>query len=297
MILIRMMNLKKLVVEFVRLEAQNLFEGSVTLPKEVLDRSDELFDFITSREDEIMSEVYPDVDNIHPTTGLPRAAFDKFSPLLLPELRNFFQFKSKYGADVSVDVGLYGDDSAYGGWDPDDNRVLINMDHWDRKISKSRGFLKRIINHELAHASDPFTKHPAYDAYHKKYGANFGAPPGPTNPRTGLSAKYEKYAKSQAEYVAHSSTLLEDLKSMFGDDRVKLAAAIKIISQISALSLVDQAHTNNAANRRIYKQYQDIISVEEYEGLFELAQKPEIKAWRTRPTLFKKFLKDLSVGV
>jgi hypothetical protein len=294
MILIRMMNLKKLVKEFVGLEVQNLLEGTIKIPEEVLQRSDELFDFITSNMDDIVSQIYHDELDV---MGMPITVKDMLDPLVLPELMEFFQFKSKYGADVSVDVGLYGGDSADARMDSRNNLLMINMDLWDTKTGKSKESLRRVINHELTHAVDPFIKHPSYRGYQDKYGADFsGRAEGPINPKTGLSARYEKYAKSQTEYAAHTSTLVEDLRNIVGDDRQKTSAAIKIISQISALPLKDQTQTSKPV-RLIFQEYQGVISAEEYSDIFELSKKPEVRSWSTRPTLFKKFLKDMTTSL
>jgi hypothetical protein len=283
-----MSNLRRLIKEFVGLEASNLLEGSITIPEEILARSDDLHDFINEREDDIMSEIYPDIDNVDFQTGKPAAEHDAYNPLVLPELSSFFQFISKHGADVSVGVGFFGNDGVYAEMDVKNDLLLINMDFWDTKFKKSREAFRQLIDHELVHASDPFVRHPSYKRYREKLKRGSLK----VDPQVGLSPRYQNYAKSQTEYAAYSSGIISDLKPIVGDDSRKISSAIKIISQVAQLPPAEQT-----MNNKVLAKYPGSISLDEYKEILAIAKKPEIKAWSTRPTLFRKFLGDLAIGL
>jgi hypothetical protein len=278
---IKLKDLNKIIKQYIN-------EGSIRIPKEMLDKISELYDFIAKNIDDIMSAIYPDKNDIDPVTKKPRTAFPKENPLTHPYLKNFFQFKGKYGKDVSVDVGLCGNDSSYAYIHFETSRVIINMDFWYTKsvtrgtsYSKSKRFFITTVNHELAHAVDPFTKHASFNKYEKQHSAT-------------PSDNYLKYAKSQHEYAAHLSSIVEELRPIVGNDNKKVYAAIKVISEIFALSPDDKEYLHSPGNNQIKEKYKNFISRNEYYELFDIAVKPEIWAWSKRPTLWKKFIKDLA---
>jgi hypothetical protein len=133
----------------------------------------------------------------------------------------------------------------------------------------------------LTHAVDPFTKHPSFNKYEEEHGAT-------------PSDNYLKYAKSQHEYAAHLSSIVEELRPIVGNDNKKVYAAIKVISEIFALSSDDKVYLHSPGHNQIKEKYKNFISKNEYYELFDIAVKPEIWAWSKRPTLWKKFIKDLA---
>lgn len=271
---IKLKNLNTIIKQYIN-------EGSIRIPKEMLEKISELYDFIAKNIDDIMSAIYPDKNDIDPVTKKPRTASPKEDPLTHPYLKNFFQFKGKYGKDISVDVGLCGNESEFGLIHFETSRVIINMDFWDKIFSKSKKFFITTVNHELAHAVDPFTKYASFNKYEKEHGAT-------------ASNNYLKYAKSQHEYAAHLSSIVEELRPIVGNDNKKVYAVIKVISEIFALSPDDKVYLNSPANKEIYEKYKNFITKNEYYELFDIAVKPEIWAWSKRPTLWKKFIKDLA---
>jgi len=294
-----MMNLRRLIREFVELEIWNISEGTLNIPKDQLAKNEALLSYIKDNLQELVKQVYHESE-----------IRTKTNPYMPASLENFFQVE-RSGITIPVDVGFYGHDSSgarlnpYAGTKENPRaNFIINMDNFwskdlqsDYVVQKELEELRRTINHELVHARDPFPMHPSFEKYEKKHYSDVSKDEGPVNLASGLTSAREKYFKSQPEYAAYASTFVEDLKGIVGEDKQKISAALKIIAQVSALPLEQREKHHFPANRAIFNSYKGIIGANEYIKLLAIVNKPEIKAWVTRPTLFKKFLKDMATSL
>jgi hypothetical protein len=214
------------------------------------------------------------------------------------DFKNFFKFINDDGDYEYVSVGIYNDDSDVGQarMDVYNNILLINVKDWNNLDYITLNYFENIITHELVHSRDKLLKKiDTFSPYYNKKGAE---PTGnmfnlskTTGSKSEFTKNYEKYRKSQHEYNADLTPLINNIKKIVGKNEFKLKIIFWIISNI-----------NNFDNSRELfhktKEYFDVEnktifnSTDEYwvfvNNLFNI-----IKPWTTKPSLYKKFINDL----
>ena len=314
MILIRMMKLRSLIREFL-IETIPLNEGVIKVPDDLVARAKDLYDWINDHYDEADPVVYPDPNDIDPKTGFPKAAYRYWHPTGHPELRSFFKIARRDGSVVPVHVGLYGGHKESGGamdskgtFGRTEDQIkknpeahfLVNLDNWK---NVTLGGFKHLVHHELAHGLDPLLAHPAHERMIK---AGKVAVPddevtdkNPIDSRTGITRASLRYRKNQAEYAAESSTRVKDLKEILKDAALQgtrnFYAVVKMISDISTSYKEWTTEEWNRVYTEKEKKYGNLFrDSQDFRRVFDLANNSFIRAWASRPTLWRKFIGDLT---
>lgn len=245
----------------------SLKEKIVKVPQEVLSKSKELYDYITKIKDKVVKKGTVDYNN----------------PYIDSKLKNYFQLKDLRGADLNVTVGLYNDVNDAGAARMDTVRDVFNV-NLAFLDDYSYEYFEEVVEHELVHAMDP----KARDIKIVSRLAHKDAEPD----------QFEKYVKSPAEFDAFTAPLVNKIKTS-----VNKTGDQKQTYRNLLLRMFSDLKTQDA---------DEILQKDEYAPLAWLFTKAEwtednwsqawisyrsdldkIKAWTTKPTLYKQFLKRL----
>ena len=214
------------------------------------------------------------------------------------DFKNFFKFPNEDGEYDYVSVGIYNDDSDVGDarMDTVNNVLLINVKNWKNLDNITLNYFENIITHELVHSRDKLIKKTdTFNSYYDKKGAeptgnrfNISKTP---NSRSEFSKNYEKYRKSQHEYNADLTPLINNVRKIVGRNDFKRKVVFWIISNINHFSNVNDLYFAT-------KEYFDVenkamFKTEEDYWFFVSNIYNVIKPWTTKPTLYKKFINDL----
>ena len=243
-----------------------LGEGGIVVPREVINKGGILFDLINSKKD-----MY--TDKAGPNFNSPFVAF-----------KDYFKVDDQKGKPLSISVGLYNDDNdaGFGRMDTDNNMLLLNMAYFDRANSNE---FEHLITHEMVHAMDPLVSNKkVYSSYYMKKGAE-------------PDKDYDKYRKSQHEYKAELTPLINKINKITGYDDNRVKWVLWIIQNIKVYNTVEDVY---------YSTYNHMFGEGKTNPLFTSDAKywyflntlfDIIKPWTKDDKLYKKFLSDLYKGI
>ncbi len=249
-----------------------ILEGTIKLPKEVTDKFKPLFDEIKNNLEKAVKFASKNYRN----------------PYIL--YKDYFKFKGLNNNDINISIGLYNDDKdkASARMNANDGIFIINMAKFDKDDYDE---FSDTFYHELVHSSDPLVqKTDVYNKYYEKRGSE------PMGSGSEYEKSYEKYRKSQHEYVAFLSPFVEKVRGLIGNDDKKLEWIIWIISNISRFDSPEDLYS---ATHQYIENMKEIglFSDEQKYWVFLYKVYHLVKPWTNKPQLYKKFLKDLYNGV
>jgi len=260
-----------------------LKEGNIEIPQSEINKAGVLLDMIKSKL------------NLYRKNTIPMS-----TPMV--DYKNYFKLLDKEGKPNYVSVAIYndGDDVGAARMDVDNNTLLINVNSWEDEVVIPLDYFEDIITHELVHSMDPLLKdtNRFMDYYDKKgaepVGSEINLSKSP-NSKSEYDRNYNKYAKSQHEYNAELTPLINKLRRIVKGDKTKMKwvfwmiSNIKIINNVEDLFLRTEQYFENGDNP-LFKNTDDYWYY--LSDMFNT-----IKPWTTRPTLYKKLLNDIYIGI
>jgi len=265
------------------LREQLLKESYIEPPKGEIDKSGILLDLILSN-----------IDNYKKN--------ETYYYNALIDFKNYFKILDENGEPNYISVGIYNDSDDRGDarMDTVNNNLLINVSKWDDENGMDLTYFEDLITHELVHSMDKLVQDKnLYDPYFEKKGAeitgstfNLSKVP---NSKSEYEKNYEKYRKSQHEYNAELTPLITQLKKIVKNDEYKTKLVFWIIehvknySKASDLFFETKEHFEDGSNR--------MFNSEESYWRFIYNLFNVVKPWTKRPTLYKKFINDLYLGI
>jgi hypothetical protein len=265
------------------LREQLLKESYIEPPKREIDKSGVLLDLIISN-----------IDNYKKNET-------KYYNALI-DFKNYFKILDENGKPNYVSVGIYNDSDDRGAarMDTVNNNLLINVSKWDDENGMDLTYFEDLITHELVHSMDKLVQDKnLYDAYFEKKGSeitgstfNLSKVP---NSKSEYEKNYEKYRNSQHEYNAELTPLITQIKKIVKNDEYKtklifwVIEHVKNYSKASDLFYETKEHFGDGSNR--------MFNSEESYWRFIYNLFNVVKPWTNRPTLYKKFINDLYLGI
>jgi len=266
------------------LKEEILKEGHIDVPKSEIRKAGVLMDMINSN-----IEKYK------------KYKMGFYSPIV--DFKNFFKLKDNKGNPINVSVGIYNDnsDNAGGRMDTENNTLLINVSKWTKEYPISLDDFEELITHELVHSVDPLVKDKKiYAKYYNKKGAE---PSGNTfvldktpNAKSEYDKNYEKYRKSQHEYKAELTPLINKLNRLVKGDQYKIKWIFWLISIIGYYDTPHEMYVNTSSYFEENGSSPFKISEDDY-WLFIYDLFTKVKPWTTKPSLMKKLKKELYVAL
>ena len=181
------------------------------------------------------------------------------------DYKNYFKILDKDGKPNYVSVGIYNDGNDVGAarMDVDKNTLLINVNSWEDDVDIPLDYFEDIITHELVHSVDPLLKD--------------------TN-------RFMNY-----EYNAELTTLINKIRRVVKNDKTKMKWMFWMINNIKKINDVEEIYRRTEqyfenGDNPLFKNTDDYWYY--LSDMFNI-----IKPWSKRPTLFKKFLNDLYIGI
>jgi hypothetical protein len=272
------MNLQETIRRILREEFLN--EGNIKVPRSEIDKAGVLLDLINSDIEKYKNN----------KTTLDNASID---------FKNYFKIKDENGEPNYISVGIYNDDKDVGAarMDVNNNNLLINVHSWDGMSLEN---FEDIITHELVHSMDKLLKNSeVFNDYYSKKGAE---PTGNKfnlskvkNSKSEYSKNYEKYRKSQHEYNAELTPLINKIKKIVKNDEYKIKLMFWLIENAKNYNNeTDLYHDTKDyftdGSGRMFNSQDDYWKF--IYNMFAV-----IKPWTTKPTLYKKFINDLYLGI
>lgn len=250
-----------------RIVRRVLKEGPINVPQSEILKSGVLLDLINSNLEKYKKE-----------------EVDYSSPIV--DFKDFFKLTDNEGNPINVSVGIYNDDSDYAGgrMDTENNTLLINVSSWTKESPTDLNYFEELITHELVHSLDPLIRNKKlYANYYDKKGAE-------------PSGDYEKYRKSQHEYKAELTPLINKIDRLVKGDKYKIEWIFWLLSNIEYYSspqeifLNTKSYFENAGDAPIKISEDDFWEFINY--FFNV-----VKPWSSKPSLMKRFKKELYVAL
>jgi len=275
------MNIKESIRRIIKEEL--LREGNIEIPQSEINKAGILLDLIKSNLDKYRKNTIP-----------------YYSPMV--DFKNYFKIIGKDGKPNYVSIGIYNDSNDVGAarMDVSNNTLLINVTEWGEETDIPVDYFEDIITHELVHSMDPLLKNDErFMNYYNKKGAepvgseiNLSKSP---NSKSEYDRNYNKYAKSQHEYNAELTPLINKLKRIVRGDKTKMKWLFWMISNIKKFNDVEDLYLRTEqyfenGDNPLFKTTDDYWYY--LSDVFNI-----IKPWTTRPTLYKKLLNDLYIGI
>ena len=224
-----------------------------------------------------------------------------YSPIV--DFKNFFKLNDNEGNPINISVGIYNDEDDFGlgRMDTENDQLLVNVGKWSEETPIGLKEFEDLITHELVHAIDPLVrKKDVYQSYFDKKGSD---PKGITynlskspNSKSEYEKEYDKYRKSQHEYKAELTPLINKLNKIVQKDSEKLKWIFWLVSSIGYYNNADELYWNSKEyfekdGDPNFKFDQDTY----WSFLFDLFN--IIKPLSSKPSLFKKLKKELYIGL
>lgn len=254
----------------------------VKVPDEVLSKLDGIYDYIKNNLEDLKDKAPKDFNN----------------PLIPSKFNKIFKFKDLAEKDLEVSVGLYNDEKDFGAgrMDTISDIMLVNLAAFGDK----EDFLE-LGEHELVHAMDPkvrdqklfdreFLKK-GVDAYK---GSKFNLSKSDPNQKSEYQKSVDKFAKAPWEFDAFTAPLINKLKRSKdrANDKNQFKNSInKLFSDIRTKSVNDILNDEELLKAAWF--FSDKEWTEDNWDAVSYTFKKElekIKAWSTKPTLYKRFL-------
>lgn len=275
------MNIKESIRRIIKEEL--LREGNIEIPQSEINKAGILLDLIKSNLDKYRKNTIP-----------------YYSPMV--DFKNYFKIIGRDGKPNYVSIGIYNDSNDVGAarMDVSNNTLLINVTEWGEENDIPVDYFEDIITHELVHSMDPLLKNDErFMNYYNKKGAepvgsqiNLSKLP---NSKSEYDRNYNKYAKSQHEYNAELTPLINKLKRIVRGDKTKMKWLFWMISNIKKFNDVEDLYLRTEqyfenGDNPLFKTTDDYWYY--LSDMFNV-----IKPWTDRPTLYKKLLNDLYIGI
>jgi hypothetical protein len=275
------MNIKESIRRIIKEEL--LREGNIEIPQSEINKAGILLDLIKSNLDKYRKNTIP-----------------YYSPMV--DFKNYFKIIGKDGKPNYVSIGIYNDSNDVGAarMDVSNNTLLINVTEWGEETDIPVDYFEDIITHELVHSMDPLLKNDErFMNYYNKKGAepvgseiNLSKSP---NSKSEYDRNYNKYAKSQHEYNAELTPLINKLRRIIKGNKTKMKWLFWMISKIKEINDVEEIYLRTEqyfenGDNPLFKTTDDYWYY--LSDMFNV-----IKPWTTRPTLYKKLLNDLYLGL
>lgn len=183
--------------------------GIIEIPKQELDKSDIIYDYVTKGNN------YKKIIDQIKSAG-------KIKIIDLPKINGekiFFELDTVLGTPLKIAVALFHDDktAALGKYDKDTNAIYINL----RTDPPTRGDFKRTIEHELIHARDYYVENEK--AYKKELSKLKNIP---TDPDKLKPRHYKKYFSSNIERQTVMGPLINTISNNLDKFKSKRAYTI-----------------------------------------------------------------------
>ena len=265
------------------LKEELLREGNIGIPQSEINKAGILLDLIKSKID-----IYRENTMTY------------YSPMV--DFKNYFKLLDKEGNPNYVSVGIYndGNDFAPARMDVNKNTLLVNVNSWGDDVDIPLDYFEDTITHELVHSMDPLLKNDdRYKNYYEKKGAepigskiNLSKSP---NSKSEYDRNYNKYAKSQHEYTAELTPLINKIRRVVKGDGTKIKWMFWVISNISKFNDVEDLFLRTEqyfkdGDNPLFKTTDDY-----WYYLFDIFN--IIKPWTVKPTLYKKLINDIYLGI
>lgn len=266
------------------LKEEILKEGNINVPKSEILKAGVLLDMINSN-----IEKYKKY-----TIGF-------YSPIV--DFENFFKLNDNDGNPINISVGIYNDDSDNSGgrMDSENNTLLINVANWSKEYPTSLNYFEDLITHELVHSLDPLVRDKKiYAKYYDKKGAEPSGNPfvldKTPNKKSEYDINYEKYRKSQHEYKAELTPLINRINRLVKGDQNKIKWIFWLISTIKYYDNPQDVYSNTLSYFEENGTSPFKISKDDYwELIYSLFH--IVKPWTSKPTLMKKLKKELYIAL
>jgi hypothetical protein len=271
-------------IKLINILQEIIDEGIVKVPQEVLSKSKEAYDYISKNLENLKQK--SEGRNFN-------------NPYIDSKFKNYFQFKDLKNQDLKVTIGFYNDSKDFGAARMDTRKdiLLINLPSFG-----DFEFFELMIEHELVHAMDPKLRdiHIYTSIAHKGAegeGSKFKRSLDKSNPKT-IKSEFEKssekYLKSPWEFDAFTAPLINKLVFNIKRSPTLKSNLINLLSDIKSKSIED------IANDEKYGQLPYIFSKKEWDeknwnAIYNefLSELSKLKAWSTKPTLYKRFTSRL----
>ena len=219
------------------------------------------------------------------------------NPYIPSKFNKILKFKDLGDNNIEVSVGLYNNpnDPGAGRMDTRKDIMLINLAFFGDK----HDFLD-LGEHELVHAMDPKVRD--VELLGREYAKKGAEPSGnrfvlsKSNPnqKSEYNRNLEKYMKSPWEFDAFTAPLINILSKSYNkvtDKKAFKQNLSKLFSEIRTKSVQDIINDEDLLNNAWFFSSRDwtienwdAIKKDFYSNLYQ------IKAWTTKPTLYKRFL-------
>ena len=240
----------------------------IQVPEEVLSKLEGVYDYAKKYEEK-----------------LKQAAPEDYNDPFIPSTYNkYLKFNDLSGKPIAVSIGFYNNpnDAGAGRMDTTKDIMLINLAYFGDKDD----FLD-LGEHELVHAMDPKVRD--VKIFGKMYPKK-GAEP---------DKDVEKYLKSPWEFDAFTAPLVNKLKSNLNKDGKNkahdLQTLLQMFSELRTRSVEDVANDEKYTPLAYFFTKRDWNDDKEWPNTYRdfYTELGKIKAWITKPTLYKKFLQRL----
>ena len=242
---------------------EELNEGVINVSPENLSKAKDLYDYIYKNWDDITEKVGDrDYNNAY----------------IDPKLKEYFLIEDREGRSYEISVGFYMSSERESAR-ADGDTLLLNIN----AMRDEEDFLDT-IEHELVHLMDPFVRFKSkiwldkkkknpFISYYEKTGAEE------------MSSDMSQYPKLQHEYQAFLTTFLTKLKNSVGSNSSKVRELISVIEIIKNSKDKEHAIKNTPQDKKsLFKDYNKFLEWPTYEV---------IKAWGSKPTMYKDFIKKV----
>jgi hypothetical protein len=233
----------------------DLSEATVKLPENIIPKIDELYEIIVRYKDLL-------------TQNSEGRTSD--TPYLNSRLLDFFKLNDLKNDPLNITIGFYNsDEDSQGVMDTNKDELLINMN----EFREDKEVFKDLIYHELVHARDPLVRD-------KKIFGRYEAK---------VSGKTDYYHKSQQEYIAFLSPMVDVLKRNGIDAR----QVVDLFNKIKDFN-GDEEEFFYSTPRETMKVFS--FGEDNYKygyGRFIALYFRPIKSWSTKPTLWRDMIKKV----
>lgn len=259
-------------------------EGIVKVPESELTKTEKVYSYINANKNSLVNKVGKDYNH----------------PYIDPKLKDYFKLDDLKKNQLRISIGLYNDskDAGMARMNTKEQILLVNLAHL-----KDLDDFEETVEHELVHAMDPkVSNQKVWSSVAKKYVEPKGSKLNLS--KSGDKSEYEKslekYLKQPWEFDAFVSPLVNKVKTNInkiqdaGDKKSYIKSIISLLGEIPK------------------KSTEELISDEDYEKLPWFFSKSEwdsnnynkakqdfysdlykMKAWSTKPTLYKRFINKL----
>jgi hypothetical protein len=245
-----------------------LLEGIIKVPQEVLSKSKEAFDYINSNLNNLKSK---------------SKGKNYKNPYIDSKFKNFFKLKDLKNQDLNVTIGFYNDpeDLGAGRMDTEKDILLINLPFF---VGEDYDDFEDTVEHELVHAMDPKVRDiQLFGKLYSKKGVE------PINDKT-----MEKYLKSPWEFDAFTAPLINKIVNNIKKSPSYKDVLIKLLSDIKSKD-IDTILSSPEYDQMPYFFTKKEWKVENWDYILNEFKNElyKIKAWASKPTLYKRFTSRL----